>query len=429
MIKIQFYKPNSISLPMSSTVQKLYPRISELDSDAQLKIDYSTIFFDVFYDASKNCLVGIGPEMLNLEQNLRPMKLIVDGSSVAFQLKHIKHLTFLETESFDTQNANQIDVMFTFKSFSSSLSINADACEKFVHNADSNTHHLTLTTLQKDNHIAWISDWILWHHKSYGVNRLVLYDNGSESRDAVIQMLNQLSIDINVVFVDWCFPYGLGRPPFIHCQLGSLNHCRMRFSVEHGYCMNLDIDEYLFLSKGTLHHYLDRKLRTPRIGSLAIRAVSVPNVSPEENNAPIRCWNFFYRDIVTGYQGEQNTFSSFGRTKYIYKFSNIGYNSVHSTASEKNTEFRSRYAKRTVVWFALKKLVWESTKKIFRMRYPKPRIDTTYGKIGDIFYFHFKGLNTGWRKSRTYKAREIYDSKRHIYEPRIGLIESAVLKK
>ena len=426
MAKIQFYKPNSISLPASATVQKIYPMISEIDSDVQSKIDYSTIFFDVFYDAAKNCLVGIGPEMLNLEKHLCPMEIKVGRRSVDFELRHIKHLTFLKTESLDVQHAVRLDVEFAFRTFSKLLSINADSGEKVIHNTDSNTHHLTLTTLQKDNHIIWISDWIVWHHKSHGVNRLVLYDNDSKSRDALVRMLSQLSIDMNVVFVDWCFPYGTGKPPFIYCQLGSLNHCRMRFSVEGGYCMNLDIDEYLFLSEGTLQDYLDCKFIIPRIGSLAVRSISIPDLCPEENDIPVRPWSFFYRNIVTGYRGEANTFSTFGRTKYIYQFSKIGYNSVHSTASEKNVEFRTRYARSTVVWFAFKKLIWESTKKIFRMRYPKPKIDTTYGNIEEIFYFHFAGLNSGWKNQEHTKPKRIYDSKRYRYEPRIELIKSTV---
>jgi len=38
---------------------------------------------------------------------------------------------------------------------------------------------LTLVTLQKDNPLQWIKDWIRWHNHMHGVGRLILYDNGS----------------------------------------------------------------------------------------------------------------------------------------------------------------------------------------------------------------------------------------------------------
>ena len=45
---------------------------------------------------------------------------------------------------------------------------------------------LTISTLQKDNPLIWIADWLKWHHREHGVGRAVLYDNGSSNRDELI---------------------------------------------------------------------------------------------------------------------------------------------------------------------------------------------------------------------------------------------------
>jgi len=212
----------------------------------------------------------------------------------------------------------------------------------------------------------------------------------------VIEFLKQLNLNIEIIFVDWPFLYG-GFKPYFYCQIGSLNHCRIRFAVSGGYCLNFDIDEYLMFSKENLIEYLDETIHYPRPGSIAVSQFMVPNAALQSDGCLVRCWDFQYRMFNPGYQGLAKQWNPYGRTKYIYRFENVGYNTVHTTDSEKNDEFRKRYPTGMVVFFKIRKMIWELTKRMVRFKYPKPRIDTAYGQVSEISFLHFLGLNTDWK--------------------------------
>ena len=279
----------------------------------------------------------------------------------------------------------RIDVEFKFGSFSQTVSLSSKLNRQLFDCKDS--HHLTLSTLQKDNPISWISDWLTWYCRSFGVSRLILYDNNSNHRTELLDFFHQCPLDLEIIFIDWPFPHGI--EPYKYCQRGTLNHCRVRFPVSKGYCLNFDIDEYLWFSDKNLLEYLNHNLSYPRPGAIAVRQYIVPNIQSESEGGLVRCWHFKSRERKTGYQGEAKQWNPYGRTKYIYSFDDVGYNAVHSTDSDKNREFRKRYSKFDILMFTIKKVVWESTKRILRFNFPKPRIDTKYSKVSELCFFTF----------------------------------------
>ena len=416
---LHIYKPNPIIVPEDSPVQKRFLRTHEIPSGEEKKIDTVTLFYDVFLDPNTNHLIGLGPAFLNLKKDLYPMSVICLGNTLKYELEEIKGITIFQSETLNEIPNSQFEVDFQFKAFTQTVVIDPIFDTKFRSNP---SNRLTLTTVQKDNPIEWVHDWLLWHQQAFGVQRLILYDNGSENLDELIAQLSSNSFELEIVLVDWPFPHGV--EPYKYCQLGSLNHCRLKFPVPNGYCINLDVDEYLVASENNLLNLLDSRLKYPAPGVIMLNEFLIPNITSDNRSIPVRVSEFTHRNIVPGYQGDHKYLNRFGRSKYIYSFENIGFNGKHSTDSLKCRLFAQRYSIVKKCFHLLKKTLWESTKNMLRFRIPKPRIDAIYATESELCFFHFTGLNTGWKLGPPKPVR--YDSKEHVLEPRIAEIASLI---
>ena len=416
---LQFYKPNPIVNPEDSLVQKRFPHLYEILSREETKIDIATLFYDIFLDPSTNCLIGLGPAFLNLKKDLFPMSVICRGSKLKYELAEIKGVTFFRSETLNEISTSQFEVDFHFETFNQTVVIDPIFDMNFRSNPG---YRLALTTVQKDNPVEWVHDWLLWHHRAFGVQRLILYDNGSENLDELIAQLSSKSLELEIVLVDWPFPHGV--EPYKYCQLGSLNHCRLRFPVPKGYCINLDVDEYLVASENNLLNFLDSRLQYPAPGAIVLNEFLIPNIISDNGSSPARASEFTHRNIVPGFQGDHKYLNRFGRSKYIYSFENIGFNGKHSTDSLKCRLFAKRFSIVKKVLHLLKKALWESTKILLRFRISKPSIDAIYATESELCFFHFTGLNTGWKLGPPKPVR--YDSTEHVLEPRIAEIASLI---
>ena len=279
--------------------------------------------------------MGIGPRLMNLSWLVMSMELYVNGRNLKWELKSIKNLIFLESEKITEHLGSELLVEARFKGFSCTLNIPSSISEI---SDPSSSCLLTISTLQKNNPSIWITDWLKWHHRMHGVQRLVLYDNGSNNSDDLIQSLLGLNLDINIVFVHWNFPHGHGSSIRLTCQKGSLNHCRLRFSIHGGYCINNDIDEYVVCLNGKLIDYVQNKLRYPRPGALLYKGISVPNIKCSETKLA-RVTTFKYIKNESSKRELKFLRRHVHRPKYIYSFDDIGYNGVHATDSMKNFSF------------------------------------------------------------------------------------------
>ena len=201
---LQFYKPNPIIIPKNSPLQIRFPRIHEIPSGEETKIDTATLFYDIFLDPSTNRLIGLEPAFLNLKKDLFPMSVICRDKTLKYELEEIKGITFFQSETLNEIPNSQFQVNFHFETFNQIVEIDPIFDMKFRSNPG---YRLALTTVQKDNPIEWVHDWLLWHHRAFGVRRLILYDNGSENLDELIAQLSSRSFELEIVFVDWLFPH------------------------------------------------------------------------------------------------------------------------------------------------------------------------------------------------------------------------------
>jgi len=111
-----------------------------------------------------------------------------------------------------------------------------------------------LLTLQLDNDLQWIHDWVRWHVSAQGTDAVVVYDNGSTS-----YTLNDLLDAICVpgvrvaAVVNWSFPYGpqgdvdLDLPwDSDFAQYGAIEHARWRLLRKAHGVLSVDIDELVY---------------------------------------------------------------------------------------------------------------------------------------------------------------------------------------
>ena len=211
-------------LPANSAVERIFPTCSPARTETSL--DTKTIFYDIYIDPVTRRLCGIGPRLYNLETEIFPLDIFVGSKRIDFFITKVKKQFFLESKYKIEPSEKLVDITLRFKSFECSFSLNNSSTDAWLVN--SSNSRLTICTLQKDNHIVWIKDWIKWHCRLYGVKRVILYDNGSENQQELITSLREVTNEVELIFVHWEFPYG--RAPNFYAQTGMLNHCRIRFS-------------------------------------------------------------------------------------------------------------------------------------------------------------------------------------------------------
>lgn len=119
-----------------------------------------------------------------------------------------------------------------------------------------------MVTLQKNNPIEWIKQWVTYHQKVLNVNAFLIYDNGSTTYTTaqLEQSLRGLGAIVNVVA--WPYPYGPQGSDFAPWdsdfgQYVMLEHSKIRYLSGATLVLNNDIDE-LVVTKGiTLRDIID----------------------------------------------------------------------------------------------------------------------------------------------------------------------------
>ena len=410
-------------LPIDHAVERIYSFTPPL-SHKGVELDTRTIFYDIYLDRGTRRLYAVGPALLNLKAEIFPLEIYIGKRSVEFFVTEVKKLIFLESKEAVVVHSESVDITLKFRTFETKLTLKNSLNETWSTKANDN--RLTISTLQKDNPIVWVKDWILWHCRLYGVKRVVLYDNGSYDQQGLIEMLQKLEPEVRVIFVYWDFPYG--QCPDVYAQNGSLNHCRMRFrplierdKLINEYCINLDIDEYLVCPhQKDLFSYLEAKLNSTQLYSVLARQVRVPNILPAQFdvNSTLRFFNFRYQ-----YRNQNRAVDSHANPldlanhKYIFKFGSLLYNNIHNVSENlhglNSTDKIRLYIQKLPT--KLKRHIWWLKCQIPLLRdgSSKPDYHSILASCSELYFFHFTGLTCKWSK-RAKNQIEVYDEDRHM---------------
>ena len=416
MNKVSIYHPRSISLPdgierkilLSDSVKKSR-RVTE---EQRRKYDSKTLFFDVFLSADGQTLRCLGPHFVNIGP---PRAVRCQGQPLEFTMPLLDARLYKKAEcslvciSLKTApRHDSLSITMEFADFEIDIPCPPSAPRLADKKVD-----LMLMTIQKDNPLIWIKDWCQWHGRVHGVQRVILYDNGSSVQYSLQELSSELAkLDVEVLLVNWLFPFGPPLPAFrndfiqngIHmshqwrfAHNGAVNHCRLLWENLCNWCVNLDIDEYLYLkSPLPLRDYLRQRTRDPVVYMDSYFLWSLLRLKDQLPRF------FDYRIRISHLRS-----SLF---KYIYQPERTLYNSTHFTLSTddsvlqipwKRGKASQRRQARPQHHDSFFKWLWRET--IHRPFFTPGKTDAVTEP--EIFFYHLYRHNTGWDfPSRIWRA-------------------------
>ena len=383
------YTPSAVCVPTGVGVERSFAGF-EIGDGIRSLCDKATIFYDVFRSPNRNEVVCIGPPFLELgypravRLGGRRRRFVVE--EMPWGLRRASILRVLGTSDAGPADSPNVDLEVDFPEFGIDVRVRPPGTAR-PHVA------LTLSTVQKDNELQWLDDWCTWHHRVHGVGRFVIYDNGSADRDDVYAELARRVKGPELVVVAWDYPFG---PPMPHglkfAKAAGLNHCRLFFGPYTDWCINLDVDEYLFnTGSESLASHLGR-VREPQV---RLPSYIVPMAV---DYRPGRCFDSPLRSASLESE----------RGKYLYKVARTAFNEVHDLVPGKR--WLSRFV-RTVAKRVLRAVGVDPGRFLAAMRRMAARLTSRppgrpgQGDAGGsdeptLFFFHFRALNTGWKFPR-----------------------------
>ena len=214
--------------------------------------DFTTLFYDCFWNARHDAVILVGPPSCNLPQDLD-----------------------LTIYAYPSGAHCERQIMGSASLSRAVAEVPADTTA-LVFQAGKNAFYVTpqpnlgslfedrrvITTINKNNEIQWIRDWIQFYRKKHGCNGVLLYDNESTlySIADLYDALTEDSAEIPIVIIPWNFKWGVFdfrrsvsylMADGSYCQKGMLEHARWRFLRDSKSVVNVDIDELVITENGS----------------------------------------------------------------------------------------------------------------------------------------------------------------------------------
>ena len=300
------------------------------------QFDSRTVFYDVFFNKDGSKLRAIGPPFLNLARYLNKLQLTVNGLHTRYRIRSLpRGLIGLEAKLKQPANdSNTVEIAFEDCHWSRDIS--------FLRANKPIT--LSLTTVQRDNKIPWILDWIRYYSKALGVDRFFIYDNRSEYQAQLIDLL-----PANVSVVPWNSPLGpTDSHPNKYLHTGQINHSRLRFEGVETF-LNFDIDELLVIHDERVKELIKNK------PAVRFRGYRVPYVIIDKKN-------YSYTDFF-----RRKPLPQKGAPKYSFKGTSISGNAVHRAIP--------------------KGIIPRIFRPLFCKKIP----------IDQAYFLHYNAINTDWK--------------------------------
>ena len=385
------YAPRGVFLPADAGVVRT--EAPGLDPAARARIDQRTVFCDVFPSRAGDALICVGPPFLGFG---RPVTVTVDGAPRRFAVTEgpgVQRASVLRVELGRPRPRSRppepCHVRVAFPGFAVGFGV-AGPMRCPDPEEQPRPVSLTLVTIQRDNDPQWLLDWCAWHTRVHGVERVVIYDNGSRDADGLYAGLADRAGDFELVAVRWHYPYG---PPRDHAykfaQTAALNHCRLMFGPRTRWCLSLDVDEYLFSSAAAP---LADVLEGGGTDTVRLPWYEVPlGAGPAAAARPARCFDSPWRARFPRRAGQ---------LKYVYRPGSVRFNDVHGVtpaAAGPAGAMRARLvaalrrlgAARAVRWALA--MAWRAALDAL------PAALGARGSEPVLFFLHFRALNTGWK--------------------------------
>ena len=347
---------------------------SEILKEDLVGYDRYTVFYDVFFSTKNNKLMAIGPPLLNLKQILFPLVLEVNGIKVEYNIVEEYPKVFWIIIDCETEHIASWNIHFRFAcGWEKSLEVSRSV---FFSTS-------VLITMQKDNTIRRIEDWITHYRTRFEIDQVFIYDNNSRDFESMASTFP------NINFVAWNFPFGIiTSKPNKYAQRGALNHFLYKFT-ENTRIFQFDIDELAILhvpQKNGVSYYLkDHILPLPE--KMRENYSFCDYETADINNSSLH--EYKYRKPNMRHHN-----------KYICQSDRVSHLEVHCFTPKNNSILRALLKGAWGGWKRLKRFEglfclfvrWISFGRIRFLPYRSGRYD------------HYLGITTPWKKNKKKKG-------------------------
>ncbi|MGJ8584137.1 MAG: glycosyltransferase family 2 protein [Marinosulfonomonas sp.] len=213
------------------------------------RYDFSTLFYDCYFDQSSNEIILVAPQLLNFRRLIEEARFQADG--VAVSLKSINDISRGAVISFDAPHPDPKEFSFEHAHFSGQVKIRRPQTELF---AGKNA----LYAISKNNRLEWIKDWLTYYVRAHQANAVVLYDNNStdygfdDLRETVMSVPGIETAAIGRAYFPFG-PSGESKTDFssLFLQRTMTEIGRRRLLSNARAVLNVDIDELMYSHSGT----------------------------------------------------------------------------------------------------------------------------------------------------------------------------------
>jgi tetratricopeptide (TPR) repeat protein len=220
--------------------------------DYEDEFDFTTVFYDAFWNSAGDAIILIGPPLLNLEEDL-DLAIVACPSMTRCEVT-LRHL-FLGCQVVVKPPAGTTGLIMRTHTTETFIAPQPNLCELF-------RNRRTAVTLSRDNELAWIRDWAAFNRDYHDCDGILVYDNNSDAYGIsnIYDYLEPLADGMRTVVLSWPFKYGVSdwRLPLsydaldsLYCQAGMLEHARHRFLSHSSSVLNSDIDELVITEGGS----------------------------------------------------------------------------------------------------------------------------------------------------------------------------------
>lgn len=328
--------------------------------------DALQLIYDVFWHEDHKRIVIAGPPPLNLARLWKKARITALPSGERLGFQSHKSLSTMQVETTPApENTDRIALEFAGRVFE--LAVQPNFVEKTAGSR-------VLFTMSKNNDLDWIRYWADWHVRLHGTDTVFLFDNGSDRYDVgeIEAALGAVDGLKTVGVID--FPYLFGafdpavkvNPYWAHfAQISSMSIVLRRLAGQARGLLNCDIDELANAPGGRSLYDI---VAETRAGLL----------------------------ILPGRWVEPDTGSS-GQTSA----SSDAHERFSLVDRDKNLSDSS-----PVKWILDPRRVWTKSLAVhpyWHWIHKRPPFTKTFLK--GAFFWHFRGINTGWKDERRLSSR------------------------
>lgn len=364
---------------------------SDRPGDYERLFDADTLFYDVFQSAERDAVICLGPPLLNCEAALGQAVFRVAGSDEpirsTYRAPRSPQQPTCQFRLTGAGLATADRLVMAQGGRALEVPIRRSGGDRFA-------GRRVIVTLSRDNPLVWIRDWAEFNVRVHGADAVLLYDNGSTSYDldAIRASLEGLPGLAAVAVVPWRFPYGpgVGRlniQDSFYCQPGAIEHARWRYCTKARGVLNTDIDELVVSPSGA--SIFERAEASGR-AAILFRGLWVERPTPpSENHVDARHSDCVYGERRQAILRRSRLFRRLLRTKWIVLPERCpgdvdwGVHDLYPSQPQTRAQSRS--------WKVL---------------------------AHDVFYRHFRQINTGWKIPRWMGRRHSFF--RHVYDSELA---------